>query len=58
MTRIETIRLLIDLAASDGWETTFIHGAPKDVVYVCQPEGFENEGSKDRFINSTKRCIA
>ena len=44
--RIETIRLLICLAASRGWEihhldvkTVFFHGKLKETVYVTQPEG-------------------
>lgn len=48
--RIETIRLLISLAASHGWEihhldvkTAFLHGELKETVYVNQPEGFEIE---------------
>ena len=43
--RIETIRLIIALAASHGWEihhldvkTAFLHGDLKEDVYVTQPE--------------------
>lgn len=53
--RLETIRLLINLAASYGWEvhhldvkTTFLHGELKEVVYVSQPEGFEKKGQEHK----------
>ena len=53
--RIETIRLIIALAASHGWEvhhldlkTAFLHGDLKEEVYVCQPEGFEVKGSEEK----------
>ena len=45
--RIETVRLIIGIAASRGWElhhldvkTAFLHGDLKEEVYVSQPEGF------------------
>lgn len=59
--RIEIIRLLIDLAASHGWEihhldvkTVFLHGELKETVYVYQPEGFEKEGSEDKVYKLNK----
>lgn len=48
---IETVRFIIALAPSRGWEinnldvkTTFLHGDLKEVVFVSQPEGFEVKG--------------
>lgn len=45
--RIETIRLIIALAGSHGWEvhhldvkTAFLHGELKEEVFITQPEGF------------------
>lgn len=45
--RVETIRLIIALAASKEWEihhldvkTAFLHGELKEDVFVTQPEGF------------------
>lgn len=45
--RMETIRLIIGVAATNGWEihhldvkTAFLHGELKEEVYVQQPEGF------------------
>lgn len=59
--RIETIRLLIDLATSHGWEihhldvkTSFLHGNLKETVYVCQPEGFEQEGKEEKVYKLNK----
>ena len=59
--RIETIRLLINLAASHGWEihhldvkTAFLHGGLKETVYVTQPEGFEVNGSEGKVYKLKK----
>ena len=59
--RIETIRLLINLAATNGWEihhldvkTAFLHGELKETVYVSQPEGFEVKGSEEKVYKLKK----
>ena len=59
--RIETIRLLINLAASHGWEihhldvkTAFLNGELKETVYVFQPEGFVKKGSEDKVYKLNK----
>lgn len=59
--RIETIRLLVILAAANGWEvhhldvkTSFLHGELKEVVYVTQPEGFEKKGCKGKVYKLNK----
>ena len=59
--RIETIRLVIAIAASKGWEihhldvkTEFLHGELKEEVYVGQPEGFEVKGEKDKVYKLRK----
>ncbi|XP_019099644.1 PREDICTED: uncharacterized protein LOC109132476 [Camelina sativa] len=48
--RVETIRLLIALAATRGWEihhldvkTAFLNSELKEEVYVTQPKGFEKK---------------
>ncbi|KAJ9551621.1 hypothetical protein OSB04_015666 [Centaurea solstitialis] len=52
--RIETVRLLIALAASKGWElhhldvkSAFLHGELQEEVFVHQPEGFVKKGRED-----------
>ena len=59
--RIETIRLIIALAASHGWEihhldvkTAFLHGDLKEEVYVKQPEGFKVQGSEEKVYKLSK----
>ncbi|KAG7571799.1 Zinc finger CCHC-type superfamily [Arabidopsis suecica] len=59
--RIETIRFIIALAASNGWEvhhldvkTAFLHGELKEDVYVLQPEGFVKEGTEEKVYKLNK----
>jgi len=59
--RIETVRLIIALAASNGWEihhldvkTAFLHGELREDVYVSQPEGFTNKESKEKVYKLHK----
>lgn len=59
--QIEMIRLLINLAATNGWEvhhldvkTAFLHGELKETVYVSQPEGFEKKGFKNKVYKLNK----
>ncbi|KAG7578131.1 Zinc finger CCHC-type [Arabidopsis thaliana x Arabidopsis arenosa] len=59
--RIETIRFILALAASNGWEvhhldvkTAFLHGELQEEVYVTQPEGFVVKGSEDKVYKLHK----
>lgn len=59
--RIETIRFIIALAATNGWEihhldvkTAFLHGDLKETVFVSQPEGFKVKGSEDKVYKLNK----
>lgn len=59
--RLETIRLLVSIAATSGWEvhhldvrTAFLHGELKETVYVTQPEGFEVKGSESKVYKLNK----
>lgn len=59
--RIETIRLIIAIAGSYGWEvhhldvkTAFLHGELKEEVYVTQPEGFIVQGEEHKVYKLKK----
>lgn len=59
--RLETIRLLIGIEATNGWEvhhldvkTAFLHGELKEIVYVTQPKGFEVKGSERKVYKLNK----
>ena len=61
MARIETIRLVIALAASKAWEihhldvkTAFLHGELREEVFVTQPEGFEVAGKENKVYKLKK----
>ena len=58
---METVRFLIALAASKGWEihhldvkTAFLNGDLKEIVYVKQPEGFEVKGEEEKIYKLNK----
>ena len=59
--RIETIRLIIALAGTHGWEihhldvkTAFLHGELKEDVFVTQPEGFIIAGKEQKVYKLRK----
>ena len=59
--RVETIRLVIAIAASNGWEihhldvkTAFLHGELKEEVYVTQPGGFVVPGKEGKVYKLKK----
>lgn len=59
--RLETVRVIIALAASSGWEihhldvkTSFLHGDLQEEVYVSQPEGFKVKGSENKVYKLHK----
>lgn len=61
VTRLETVRLLLALAAKNSWEvhhldvkTAFLNGDIKEEVYVTQPEGFIKEGQENLVYRLTK----
>ncbi|GKE14626.1 ribonuclease H-like domain, reverse transcriptase, RNA-dependent DNA polymerase [Tanacetum coccineum] len=61
--RLETIRLLITLAAEKGWKIhqldvkmAFLHGDLKEEVYVVQPKGIEVSQGKDCVKIKQERC--
>ena len=59
--RIETVCFLLALAAAKGWQvhhldvkTAFLHEDLKEDIYVCQPEGFEVTGQKNKVYKLRK----
>ncbi|GJZ41320.1 zinc finger, CCHC-type containing protein [Tanacetum coccineum] len=59
--RIETVRLILALAAYHGWQvhhldvkSAFLHGDLKEEVYVTQPEGFIQQGNSGKVYKLTK----
>ena len=61
VTRLETVRLLLALAAKNQWEvhhldvkTTFLNGDITEDVYVAQPEGFERRGQEHLVYKLSK----
>lgn len=61
VTRLETVRLLLALAAKHEWEvhhldvkSAFLNGELKEVVYVSQPEGFEKPGKEHMVYRLNK----
>ena len=59
--RVETIRMIIAIAASKGWpihhldvKTALLHGELKDEVYVTQPEGFVIKSKEDKVYKLHK----
>lgn len=59
--RIETVRFIIALAASKGWQvhhldvkTAFMHGDLKEEVFVCQPDGYVVKGQENKVYKLRK----
>jgi hypothetical protein len=59
--RMEAVRLLLALAAQNGWEvhhmdvkTTFLNGELQEEVFVEQPPGFAKEGEEHKVLKLTK----
>ncbi|KAD3642279.1 hypothetical protein E3N88_31503 [Mikania micrantha] len=59
--RMETIRLILALAAQKGWavhhldvKTAFLHGDLKEDVFVSQPEGFIKTGREHMVYKLSK----
>lgn len=61
--RVETIRFILALAASNNWEvhhldvkTAFLHEELKETVCVTQPEGFEIKGEENK-VDKLKKAL-
>jgi hypothetical protein len=62
--RLEAVRLLMALAAEEGWQvhhmdvkTTFLNGELQEVVCVQQPSVSSNLDRNTRHWNSVKLCM-
>jgi hypothetical protein len=62
--RMEAVRLLLALAAQNGWEvhhmdvkTAFLNGELQEEVFVDQPPGFAKEGEEHKVLKLTKPCM-
>jgi len=54
VTRTESLRILLDIAAAEDWEihqidikTAFLYGELEEEVYMQQPQGFEEQGKEN-----------
>lgn len=61
VTRLETVRLLLAVAAKNGWEvhhmdvkSAFLNGDLKEDVYVSQPEGFVKKNQEHMVYKLVK----
>ena len=61
MARLDTIRLILAIAAQFSWEvfqldvkSAFLHGELKEEVFVEQPEGFVKKGEEEKFYRLKK----
>lgn len=61
VTRMETVRLLLALAAKNKWEvhhldvkSAFLNGELSEEVYVSQPRGYEKEGEDHKVYKLFK----
>ena len=61
VTRLETVRLLLALAAKNNWEvhhldvkSAFLNGILLEEVYVRQPKGFVKKGQEDKVYKLLK----
>ena len=59
--QLETVRLMVALAAQEGWElhhmdvkSAFLNGELEEAVYVCQPPRFEVQGDEHNVLKLNK----
>lgn len=63
VTRLETVRLLLALAAKNKWQvhhmdvkTAFLNGEVEENVYVAQPDGYERKG-REHLVYKLKKAL-
>lgn len=61
ITRLETVRLIISLAAQNSWrihqmdvKSTFLNGVLEEEVYIVQPQDYEIKGQEDKVLKLKK----
>ena len=61
VTRIETIRLILSLAAQNGWKvyqmdvkSAFLNGHLKEEIFVAQPLGYVQRGEEEKVYKLKK----
>ena len=59
--RLETVRLIISLAAQNSWKiyqmdvkSAFLNGVLEEEVYIEQPQGYEVKGEEDKVLKLKK----
>nr|KYP66220.1 Retrovirus-related Pol polyprotein from transposon TNT 1-94 [Cajanus cajan] len=59
--RLETVRLIISLAAQNNWKihqmdvkSAFLNGVLEEEVYIEQPQGYEVKGEEDKVLRLKK----
>ena len=59
--RWDTIHMILAVAAQKGWmvfqldvKSAFLHGELKEAVFVEQPQGYEQEGSREKVLKLKK----
>ncbi|KAL4036708.1 hypothetical protein IC575_000273 [Cucumis melo] len=64
VTRIETIRLILSLAAQNGWKvyqmdvkSAFLNGHLKEEIFVAQPLGYVKGGEEEKVYKLKKSLV-
>ncbi|KAL2472253.1 cysteine-rich RLK (RECEPTOR-like protein kinase) 8 [Abeliophyllum distichum] len=65
ITHLETVRLLLSLAAQKGWKehqmnvkSVFLNGFLEEELYFEQPPGFENKGKEHKAATSFSEAVS
>ena len=63
--KVTTIRLLLSLAISKKWHirqldlsNAFLHRVLHELIYMDQPQGFQNQNIHIMFVNFRNHCMA
>ena len=60
-----TIRIVLGLAVNNSWpirqidvNTAFLQGHLKEEVFICQPPGYVDKTTPQKFVDFGKPCMA